>query len=87
MSRQETGNFRQLRITATHELPTANAPWGRFSVAVYAKPLNTPWVEQHLVMRRSIWGPRTRLESVEEVASACVEILQELYLQPELPLE
>lgn len=80
MSRQSSGNFRQLRITATHELPTARAPLGRFSVAVYAKPLNVEWKEQHLVMRRSLWAPSVRLETPEDVALCCTSILEELYL-------
>lgn len=75
-----SGNFRQIRITATHELPTSNAPWGRFSVSIYAKPLNVPWTEQHAVMRRAVWAPQMRLETPEEVCLAVTSLLEELYI-------
>lgn len=80
MYRSTKGNFRQIRITATHELPTNRSPWGRFSVSVAAKPLNAEWTERHVIFRRGTWAPTVPLETQEDVVRAVVDLLQELFL-------
>lgn len=80
MYRSTKGNFRQIRVTATHELPTNRSPWGRFSVQVLAKPLNEEWTQKHVILRRAVWAPTMPLESLEDVVIAVNSMLEELFL-------
>lgn len=70
-------NYRQLRVTATHEIN------GRFSYSVYAKPLNKEWNQQQCMARGSVDGTVLGLASTEDVISALIVIL-EGYLLPGL---
>lgn len=67
--------YRQLRITATHEIG------GHFSYSVYAKPLNKEWHEQQCLARGRCDGTLMGLASTEDVLSALITIL-EGYLLP-----
>lgn len=68
-------NYRQLRITATHEIS------GRFSYSVYAKPLNKEWHEHQCLARGAVDGTLLPLLSTEDVIAALITIL-EGYLLP-----
>lgn len=70
-----TSQYRQLRVTATHEIG------GRFSYSVYAKPLNKEWHEQQCLARGSCDGTLMGLQSTEDVIMALITILEE-YLLP-----
>lgn len=70
-----SSRYRQLRITATHEIS------GRFSYAVYAKPLNKEWHEHQCMARGSCDGTLLGLRSTEDVIAALIEVL-ESYLLP-----
>lgn len=72
-----SSRYRQLRITATHEIS------GRFSYSVYAKPLNKEWHEQQCMARGSIDGTLLPLASTEDVVAALITIL-EGYMLPGL---
>lgn len=65
--------YRQLRVTATHETS------GRFSVRLYAKPLNAAWTESHLVWQGASvsCGP---ILSTEDAIAAAIDILREQLL-------
>lgn len=65
-----SSRYRQLRITATHEIS------GRFSYSVYAKPLNKEWHEQQCMARGSIDGTLLQLQSTEDVVAALITILE-----------
>lgn len=74
-----SGNFRQIRLTATHELPSGKfRNEGRFSWSVCAKPLNEEWKQLHVVDRGASWAPSVPLETYEDVVLALVEILEGL---------
>lgn len=75
--RLATSRYRQLRITATHEVS------GRFSYSVYAKPLNKEWHEHQCMARGSTDGTTLHLHSTEDVIAALITIL-EGYLLPGL---
>lgn len=66
--------YRQLRLTATHETN------GRFSVSLYAKPLNADWKEHQCLMRFSNDGVPSPLETTEDVMLALMVILEECML-------
>lgn len=70
-----SSRYRQLRVTATHEIS------GRFSYSVYAKPLNKEWHEQQCMARGSVDGTLLQLQSTEDVIAALITIL-EGYLLP-----
>nr|CRY96739.1 hypothetical protein [uncultured prokaryote] len=70
-----SSRYRQLRVTATHELN------GRFSYSVYAKPLNKEWHEQQCMARGSVDGTLLGLQHTEDVIAALIVIL-EGYLLP-----
>lgn len=70
-------NYRQLRVTATHEID------GRFSYSVYAKPLNKEWHEHQCMARGSVDGTLIGLNSTEDVIAALICVL-EGYLLPGL---
>lgn len=64
-------NYRQLRLTATHETN------GRLSVSLYAKPLNAAWHEHQCLLRWSDPGTPRPLESTEDVILALICVLEE----------
>lgn len=68
-------NYRQLRVTATHEID------GRFSYSVYAKPLNKEWHEHQCMARGVVDGTLHGLQSTEDVILAVITVL-ESYLLP-----
>lgn len=70
-----TSRYRQLRLTATHEIN------GTFSYSVYAKPLNKEWHEQQCLARGRCDGTMLGLHATEDVLSALITIL-EGYLLP-----
>lgn len=63
-------NYRQLRLTATHEVN------GRFSISLYAKPLNKQWSEHHVVHRCSVDGTTAPLLSIDDVLQAAIYLLE-----------
>lgn len=73
-SRVSKSRYRQLRITATHEIS------GRFSYSVYAKGLNQEWHEHQCLARGAVDGTLTPLESTEDVIAALLVILEEYML-------
>lgn len=79
MHRDTTGNFRQIKVVATHELPSRLRPGGRLGVAVYAKPLNVEWTQRHLWFRTSVEATSAPLESVEDVMSAVCGLIEEVF--------
>lgn len=66
--------YRQLRLTATHELG------GSFSVSLYAKPLNHEWHEQQCMLRTRVEYDQRALVSTEDVIAALIHILREQLL-------
>lgn len=72
--RQAQSRYRQLRLTATHEIS------GRFSVSVYAKPLNAAWSEQQCLLRTSVEYDQRELQSTEDVLAALIHVLREQLL-------
>lgn len=69
-----TSRYRQLRITATHELS------GRFSVSVYAKGLNQEWHERQCMYRGVAEGTLRPLNTTEDVLAALVAVLEQQML-------
>lgn len=74
-SRIGSSQYRQLRLTATHELN------GRFSYSIYAKALNKEWNEHQCLARGVVEGTLRPLATTEDVISALIVILEE-YLLP-----
>lgn len=66
--------YRQLRLTATQEVS------GRFSVSLYAKPLNSDWTEHTCLARYSLDVTAEPLRSTEDVIMALLVILEERLL-------
>lgn len=76
-----SSRYRQLRLTATHETN------GRFSVSLYAKPLNKEWNEHACLLRYSNEGTPYPLGSTEDVLLALLVIIEEhlISLRPDPP--
>lgn len=74
-SRVSMSRYRQLRVTATHEIS------GRFTYSVYAKGLNQEWHEHQCLARGAVDGTLRPLESTEDVIAAMIAVL-EAYLLP-----
>jgi len=66
-----SSRYRQIRLTATHETN------GRFSVSVYAKPLNKEWHERQCLLRYTNDGTPRPLETTEDVLLALLVIVEE----------
>lgn len=69
-SRIGSSQYRQLRVTATHELN------GRFSYSVYAKALNKEWHEHQCLARGAVDGTLLPLNSTEDVIAALICVLE-----------
>lgn len=66
-------HYRQLRLTATHELS------GDLSYRLFAKGLNDAWTERHLLVQdRMRW--REPILSTEDAISASIALLKEQLL-------
>lgn len=74
-------NYRQLRLTITHETN------GRLSYSVYAKRLEAQWHEHQCLARGSAPGTVVGLQSTEDVVSAIIAVLEEHYLLFPTPRE
>lgn len=68
--------YRQLRLTVTHELN------GRFSYSLYGKPLNKEWHEHQCLARGSADGTLRGLSSTEDVVIALINVLEEHFFLP-----
>lgn len=69
-SRVSRSRYRQLRITATHEIS------GRFTYSVYAKGLNQEWNEHSCLARGAVDGTLLPLNSTEDVIAALLVVLE-----------
>ena len=74
------GQFRQLGISATHQLPGRYATEGRFLYVIKAKPLNAEWTERHIIERGNVWAPSVPLATREDAILALHSLLEELLL-------
>lgn len=75
-----SSNYRQFRVTATHERGTSMRPEGRFSYSVYAKGLNQEWHEHQCLARGSVPGTSMPLRTTEDVVMALLVVLEEFLL-------
>lgn len=69
-------NYRQLRLTVTHEIS------GRFSYSLYAKPLQAAWHEHQCLLRSACDGTRLPLLTTEDAILAAIVCLEEQTFAP-----